>query len=285
MANIVVKNPTVAQYLGSVDIKRYIEGVLKERAGQFVTSLVSMSKLTPALSGCDPETLMYCGLKAASLNLPLDNNLGFAYAVPYKNNKTEPPTIEAQFQIGYKGFIQLGQRTGQYKSMNVINIHQGELLSWDPFTEELELEIISDQEARSCLPVVGYAAVFILTNGFKKVSYWPVARVDAHARRFSKAFHNGPWKTDFHAMARKTVLKDMLTHWGPASTEISEAAKFDQSVVRKTESGEEYPDYIDGSLVDDVQSLPESSVEAEFKAEQESRRLDAELVARENANA
>jgi len=286
MANIVVKNPTVAQYLGSVDIKRYIEGVLKERAGQFVTSLVSMANLTPGLKLCDPETLMYCGLKAASLNLPLDNNLGFAYAVPYGK--------EAQFQIGYKGLVQLGQRTGQYKNMNVINIHQGELISWDPFAEELELAINQDQEARAKLPVIGYAAVFTLLNGFKKICYWPEARVEAHAKRFSKAYNGGPWKTDFHAMARKTVLKDMLSHWGPLSTEMAEAVKFDQSVIRKTDAGEEYPDYIDGSLVDDVQSLPESSVEAEFKAEQErkkafdaeeSRRLDAELVAREGANA
>lgn len=278
MSNIVEKKQTVAQFFGSVNTKKYVESVLKERAGQFVTSLVSMANLTPGLRDCNPETLMFCGLKAASLNLPLDNNLGFAYAVPYGK--------EAQFQIGYRGFVQLGQRTGLYKNMNVINIHQGELISWDPFTEELVLEMMQDQDARAKLPVIGYAAVFILMNGFKKVSYWPIARVEAHARRFSKAFNNGPWKTDFNAMARKTVLKEMLSHWGPMSTEMAEAVKFDQSIIRKNVDGTEYPDYVDGDVVaTDIKALPESNIEAEFRAEQERKamniKLDAEIVARD----
>jgi len=287
MANIVEKKPTVAQFLGSTSVKKYVEGVLKERAGQFVTSLVSMANLTPGLRDCVPETLMYCGLKAASLNLPLDNNLGFAYAVPYKNHGTG--IVEAQFQIGYKGIVQLGQRTGQYKSMNVINIHQGELTAWDPFTEELELNIGQDQGARANLPIIGYAAVFTLLNGFKKVSYWPIERVEAHAKRFSKAYNNGPWKTDFNAMARKTVLKEMLSKWGPLSTEMAEAVKFDQSVVKRAEDGAEYPDYVDGGLVEDVALLPESGIEAEFKAEQDKKKtneeLDAEILAMEEADA
>ena len=279
MANIVEKKPTVAQFLGSVNVKKYIEGVLKERAGQFVTSLVSMANLTPGLRDCNPESLMYCGMKAASLNLPLDNNLGFAYAVPYGK--------EAQFQIGYRGFVQLGQRTGQYQSMNVINIHKGELISWDPFTEILELEINQDQVYKANLEVIGYAAVFTLINGFKKVSYWPIARVEAHAKRFSKAYNNGPWKTDFHAMARKTVLKEMLSKWGPLSTEMAEAVKFDQAVVKHDESGTEYPEYVDGATVEDVTLLPESGIDAEFKAEQErkaSLALDAKIAAMEAAD-
>ena len=279
MSNIVEKKPTVAQFLGSVNVKKYIEGVLKERAGQFVTSLVSMANLTPGLRDCNPESLMYCGMKAASLNLPLDNNLGFAYAVPYGK--------EAQFQIGYRGFVQLGQRTGQYQSMNVINIHKGELISWDPFTEILELEINQDQVYKAKLEVIGYAAVFTLINGFKKVSYWPMERVEAHAKRFSKAFNSGPWKTDFHAMARKTVLKEMLSKWGPLSTEMAEAVKFDQSVVKHDEDGTEYPEYVDGAMVEDATLLPESGIDAEFKAEQErkaSLALDAKIAAMEAAD-
>ena len=274
--NLAVKKTTVAQFLGSINMKNYIEGVLKERAPQFVTSLVSMANLTPGLRDCDPETLMFCGLKAASLNLPLDNNLGFAYAVPYGK--------VCQFQIGYRGFVQLAMRTGQYKSMNVINIHQGELLSWDPFTEELELEIMQDQEARAKLPTIGYAAVFTLLNGFKKVSYWPTERVEAHARKFSKAFNNGPWKSDYNAMARKTVLKDMLNHWGPASVEIAAAVKFDQSVIKHDDGGNEYPEYVD-SASEEVHALPESNIDAEFRLAQEAKaeslRMDAEILAKE----
>lgn len=282
MSNIVEKKQTVAQFLGSTNIKKYIESVMKERAGQFVTSLVSLANITPGLAKCDPQSLMYCGMKAASLNLPLDNNLGFAYAIPYGT--------QAQFQMGYRGYVQLGQRTGLYKTMNVVEVREGELKSWDPFTEELELEIIQNQGERAKLPVIGYAAVFILQNGFKKVSYWSIERVTDHAKRFSKTYKNGPWQTDFNAMAKKTVLKDMLSKWGPLSTEMAEAVKFDQSVIKRSEDGAEYPDYVDGEVVDSEQkTLPESSIEAEFKAEQErkaqeefnrqeSLRLDAELA-------
>ena len=276
MSDLVTKKPTVAQFLGSVSVKKYVEGVLKDRAGQFVTSLVSMANLTPGLRNCDPETLMYCGLKAASLDLPLDNNLGFAYAVPYGK--------EATFQIGYRGFVQLAMRTGQYKSMNVVNIHEGELISWDPFTEEIELEIMQDQEARAKLPIIGYASVFILLNGFKKVSYWPTERVEAHARKFSKSFNNGPWKSDYNAMARKTVLKDMLNHWGPTSVEVATAVKFDQSVIKHDEGGNEYPEYVD-STSEEVHALPESNIDAEFRLAQEAKaeslRMDAEILAKE----
>jgi len=299
--DLTVKKPTVAQFLGSTNVKKYVESVLKERAGQFVTSLVSMANIVPGLKNCEPETLMYCGLKAASLNLPLDNNLGFAYAIPFKRkirndkNVVVDEVTEAQFMLGYRAFIQLGQRTGQYKVMNVINVHKGELVTWDPFTEELILDINQDLIARAKLPVIGYAGVFELLSGFKKVSYWPRERVLSHAQRFSKTFNNGPWQTDFDAMARKTVLKDMLNHWGPMSTEIAQAVKFDQAVIRKNDDGDEYPDYID-LPTEDVKQLPETSVEAEFKAEQErkakeafdleeSRRLDAELAEKEGANA
>ncbi|HZK84879.1 MAG TPA: recombinase RecT [Desulfosporosinus sp.] len=290
---IAVKKPTVAQFLGSVNVKKYIEGVLKERAPQFVTSLVSMANITPSLKNCVPETLMYCGLKAASLNLPLDNNLGFAYAIPFKRkvkndkNVVTGEVTEAQFMLGYRAFVQLGQRTGLYKVMNVIDIHKGELISWDPFTEVLELELNKDLVYRAKLDVIGYAGVFELMNGFKKVSYWPKERVTAHAQRFSKTFNNGPWQSDFNAMARKTVLKDMLNHWGPMSTEIAQAVKFDQSVIRKDDDGEEYPDYVD-IAGEELKELPENSIDAEFKAEQErkaSLELDAKIAAMEDADA
>lgn len=232
---------TVAQYLNSENTKKYLEGVLKDRAGQFITSLVSLSHLTPGLTKCEPKTLMYCGLKAASLNLPLDNNLGFAYAIPYGNS--------AQFQMGYKGYIQLAQRTGQYKRLNVIEVRAGELKKWDLFTEELEIIPLEDVEQRDKTAVVGYAGMFELQNGYRKFSYWTRERVEKHARRFSKTFNNGPWKSDFDAMARKTVIKDLLSRWGPLSTEIMEAIKFDHSVIKKDEeNGTEYPEYVDVSF-------------------------------------
>ena len=231
------QQPTMAQYLNRDSIRKYLDSVLQDRAGQLITSLVSMHKLVPNMANVEPESLLNCGLKAASMNLPLDNNLGFAYAVPYGKSAT--------FQIGYKGLVQLAQRTGQYKSINVIDVRHGELEKWDLLTEELSLVLIDDVEKREKQPVIGYAAVFELVNGFRKVTYWSRARVEAHGKRFSKTYNNGPWKTDFDAMAKKTVLKDLLSKWGPLSTEMQQAIKFDQAVIRKDDDGEEVPDCVD----------------------------------------
>jgi len=228
---------TITQFLNNEKVKKYVENMLQDRAPQFITSLVSLSNLTPGLSNVDPKSLLYCGLKAASLNLPLDNNLGFAYAIPYSG--------EAQFQIGYRGLIQLAQRTGQYRKINVTDVREGELKKWDAFKEELELEMEPDLIKRDKLPVIGYAAMFELVNGYTKIVYWPREKVEKHGKRFSKTYNRGPWQTDFDAMAKKTVLKDLLSKWGPLSTELQEAIKFDQAVIRETETGETVPDYVD----------------------------------------
>jgi len=250
---------TVASYLNNDKIKSYLESILKDRVGQFITSLVSMSNLTPGLSKCEPNSLMQCGLKAASLNLPLDNNLGFAYAIPYGN--------KASFQMGWKGFVQLAQRTGQYKTVNVITVKEGELKKWDPFNGELEIEIIEDVK-REKLPAIGYAAVFRLINGFEKRSYWTKTEVLAHAKRFSKTFGNGPWQTDFDKMAMKTVLKDLISKYGPMSVELQEAIKFDQAVIKEDADGNQYPEYPDNpDSKEPTQDSPynENTVEANYE--------------------
>lgn len=250
---------TVASYLNNDKIKSYLESILKDRVGQFITSLVSMSNLTPGLSKCEPNSLMQCGLKAASLNLPLDNNLGFAYAIPYGN--------KASFQMGWKGFVQLAQRTGQYKTINVITVKEGELKKWDSFNGELEIEIIEDVK-REKLPAIGYAAVFRLINGFEKRSYWTKTEVLAHAKRFSKTFGNGPWQTDFDKMAMKTVLKDLISKYGPMSVELQEAIKFDQAVIKEDADGNQYPEYPDNpDSKEPTQDSPynENTVEANYE--------------------
>jgi recombination protein RecT len=256
MSTALQKQPTMAQYLNRDGVKKYLDSVLNERSGQLITSLVSMSKLVPKMSAVQPETLLNCGLKAASMNLPLDNNLGFAYAVPYGDSAT--------FQIGYKGLVQLAQRTGQYKLINVVDVRVGELEKWDMFTEELRLVPIEDAEKREKQPVVGYAAMFELLNGYSKKVYWTRARVEAHGKRFSKAFTSGPWKSDFDAMAKKTVLKDLLSKWGPLSTEMQQALKFDQAVIRKDADGEEIPEYVDADFRI-VEDKPSDNLADEFE--------------------
>lgn len=267
---------TVAQYLNADSTKKYLESMLKERTGQFVTSLVSLSNITPGLAKCDPKTLLYCGLKAASLNLPLDNNLGFAYAIPYKRKVNIDGQMveitEAQFQAGYRAFIQLAQRTSLYKRINVMEVRVGELVKWDPFTEEIELCLIEDVEKRDKQSVIGYAAMFELINGFKKVSYWSKDRVTKHAKRFSKAFGRGPWQSDFDAMAKKTVIKDLLSKWGPLSTEMQETIRFDQSVIKQDEAtGEEIPEYVDAQFETEEVEIPADNLQDEFAEYQASK--------------
>lgn len=250
------RQPTIAQFLGSVQMKKYLEDILEERAAQFTTSLVSLANTDPKLAKCEPRSLMLAGLKAASLNLPLDNNLGFAYAIPYGN--------QVQMQFGYRAFIQLAQRSGQYKKINVTEVVAGELESWDPFEEELKLCLIQDATKRDKQPVIGYAAMFELVNGFRKVSYWSKDKVEAHGKRFSKTFNNGPWRTDFDAMAKKTVIKDLISKWGPMSTEMQEAQRFDQATVVEVD-GVETPEYIDADFITEEAAAQDDNLRAEFE--------------------
>jgi len=236
---------TVQGFLNVPKVKGYLDNVLKERAGQFITSLVSLVNLETKLQKCKPKSIMMCGLKATSLNLPLDNNLGFAYVVPYGH--------EAQFQIGYKGFIQLAMRTGQYRSINVIDIREGELTIWDALTETLTLHNIDDEKTREKAPIIGYAAMYELKNGFRKVIYRKKESLLAHGKRFSKAFTSGPWQSDTDAMCRKTLLKELLSKWGPLSTDIMEGIKADQAIIRDNETtGEQFYDYADADVESEI---------------------------------
>jgi recombination protein RecT len=287
MANntaLATRQMSISQYLNSDNVKKHVEGILKDRAPQLMTSLISLSNLTPGLKDCDPKTLLYCGMKAASMDLPLDNSLGFVYAIPYKRGEI----VEAQFQPGYRAYIQLAQRTGQYKMINVLEIKVGELISWDPFTEELKLQLIPDQEKRDQVAVLGYAAMFELLNGFKKTIYWPKEKVLKHAKRFSKTYNKnqdrfasynkykkewipGTWETDFDAMAKKTVIKELISKWGPMSIQLQEAVKFDQAVIRETDDGTEVPDYVDAQYEVDAKEVPENDLEAEFQRDWEEK--------------
>jgi recombination protein RecT len=156
---------------------------------------------------------------AATLDLPIDKNLGYAWVVPYGN--------KAQFQMGYKGYVQLALRTGQYKSINVIDVHEGELISWNPLTEELEIKF----EEKKSDAIIGYAGYFELINGFKKAVYWSKEQIEAHKRKFSKSDFG--WKKDYDAMARKTVLRNILSKWGILSIEMQQAYTSDMREVKE----------------------------------------------------
>lgn len=203
------KGITLKALLNTESVKKRFEEVLGERSQQFTTSILSLYNSDTNLQKCEPMSIISSAMVAASLDLPVNKSLGYAWIIPYGN--------KAQFQLGYKGYIQLALRTGQYKHINVIEIYEGELQKWDRLTEEL----IIDYEKRKSDNVVGYAAYFELINGFKKTVYWTKEEVERHRQRFSKSDFG--WKNDWDAMAKKTVLKNMLSKWGILSVELQKA--------------------------------------------------------------
>ena len=228
------KPATIKSFFDNPNVAKRFEEIIgdKTRSIQFVSSVLQIANGNNYLKNADPLTIYNAALMAATLNLPINQNLGFAYIVPYGK--------AAQFQLGYKGLIQLAQRTGQYKSINVTEVYENQFKSFNSLTEELDCDFSILGEGK----VVGVAAYFKLLNGFEKTSYWPIEKVTAHAKKYSKTFNNGPWKSDFNAMAKKTVLKLMLATYGPLSVEVQKAIESDQAVIKNEDGSElEYVDH------------------------------------------
>ena len=254
MNNQLAKVP-VKQLVQNDKVKGMIANVLHERAPQFATSIVSIVNSNRSLANVDQMSVIQSAMVAATLDLPIDQNLGYVWLVPYKG--------KAQAQIGYKGYIQLGQRSGQYRAMNAVTVHEGELTSWNPLTEEIGY----DPTKRTSDNVIGYIGYFKLLNGFEKTVYWSREQIEAHRQRFSKAGGNSPWASDFDAMALKTVLKSMLTKWGPMSTQLAEAVSKDEAEPEtvNVEANETTKDKQAEDLFNQVSELPQESIKEESK--------------------
>ena len=220
--------------------------MLGNRSNQFIASVLQITANNNMLKNADPFSVYNSALIAATLDLPVNQNLGFAWIVPYKD-RNNPLTV-AQFQMGWKGYVQLAQRTGQYLSINVIDVYDNQFESYNELTEELK----GDFSKTGTGKVVGYAAYFKLLNGFEKTTFWTVEKVQMHGKKFSKTFAKeySPWRTDFDAMAKKTVLKNMLSKWGILSVEMIKANVADQAVVKNAETDE--VEYIDHEVVGEV---------------------------------
>ena len=211
--------------LANETMKKKFTEILGKKAPGFMASIISLYNSDTNFSKVDGYSVVNSALMAATLDLPINKEFGFAWIIPYGKS--------AQFQVGYKGFIQLALRTGQYQKLNVIPIYDGQLKRFNPLTEDIELnfdEPIVDGEKK----IIGYAFYMRLINGFEKTIYWTRKEVEEHGKRFSKTYNNGPWKTDFDAMAKKTVLKNSLTKWGILSVEMQKAIEADQAVVEKS---------------------------------------------------
>jgi recombination protein RecT len=204
---------TMKSLLASPTVIKRFEEVLGKRATQFTASILSLYNSEKMLQKAEPMSVISSAMIAATLDLPVDKNLGYAWIVPYGG--------KAQFQLGYKGYIQLALRTGQYRFINVTPIHEGELIKWNPLTEVIDI----DFEKRESEAVIGYAAYFELLNGFRKTVYWTKEQVEKHRKKFSKSDFG--WKNDWDAMAMKTVLKNLLSKWGILSVEMQKAVMED----------------------------------------------------------
>lgn len=206
--------------------------LLGNRSAQFVSSLVSMVNADQNLQQAfyeSPMTVIQAGLKAAAFDLPIDQNLGYAYIVPFKNSKKDAQgnwtsKHEASFILGWKGMHQLALRTGAYKTINVVDIRDGELKSYNRLTEETEIEFIDDDDLRETKPIIGYLGYYRLVNGAEKTIYMTVKQIENHEKKFRKGQYMGKgWKDDFDAMARKTVYRKLIGKWGVMSIQYQTA--------------------------------------------------------------
>lgn len=234
-----------------------------QMANSFVSSVISVANGNPQLRRADPMSIVSAAMVAATMQLQVIPTLGQCYIIPYGN--------KAQFQVGYLGLLQLCQRSGQFKKIIAAPVHEGEYVSGDEFDEDY----VFDKKQRKSDKVVGYMAKFVLLNGFTKTAYWTVDQVKAHATKFSQSFRNGyssPWKSDFDAMAQKTVLKSILKY-APKSVEMQNAVTFDQAVVNPNTSNVDdleidtfVPEYVDNIESEKKENLANKAAEAAQKA-------------------
>lgn len=242
-------NINISDYLNSDQLKERLSNILKseDKRDLFITSVVSLVNSNESLKDVDKSTLLNACLIATSMNLPVNQNLGFAYIIPYKG--------KAQFQMGYKGFIQLAMRSGEFKTISSTPIYEGQLIGTNPLTGyQFDFNVKSDK-------VIGYAGYFQLINGFEKTLYMTVEELKKHGMNYSQTYKKdyGLWKDNFDAMASKTVLKLLLSKYAPLSIDMQRAVRTDQGII-KDENGENV-DYIDNRIL----TLEENNRELEIE--------------------
>ncbi|GAA0100785.1 recombinase RecT [Paraclostridium bifermentans] len=244
-----VKVAGIKQLLDMDVYKKRINEIMGKKAAPFMASIVNVSNL-PSLKDSDPNSIISSAIVAATLDLPIDQNLGFAYIVPYNTKEGK----KAQFQMGYRGYIQLAMRTGQYKTINAIEIYKGEIKRVNRLTGEIEFN--DDEDLIDRDTVVGYMAYFKLLNGFEKTLYMTKEEMERHAKKYSQSYSSQKkwvvdsslWSTDFDGMAIKTVIKRLLSKYGILSVEMQNAISNDQAVM----NNEGKPEYVDNEVKEEI---------------------------------
>ena len=256
MSNMVTNKPKFSVAIQSDMYKNLINQTLgdKDRATRFIASISSAVATNQALQECDAGTILSGALLGESLNLSPSSQLGQYYLVPFNDSKKGYKV--AQFQLGYKGYIQLAIRSGQYKKLNVLAIKKGELIKYDPLNEEIEVNLIEDEEERENSETIGYYAMFEYTNGFRKSLYWSKSKMEKHALKYSKGYaaHKGYtfWEKDFDGMAYKTMLRQLISKWGIMSIDMQQAVEKDMATIN-TDGTYEYVDNEDNMIIEQTE--------------------------------
>jgi len=281
----------IGSYLTGDAVKQRINQVIGGKDGQrFISAVVSAVQTNPGLQECTNQSILSAALLGESLKLSPSPQLGQYYMVPF--NDRERGKV-AQFQLGYKGYIQLAIRSGQYKKLNVLAIKDGELIKFDPLNEEIEVKLIEDEEQREAAETIGYYAMFEYTNGFRKAIYWSKKKMLAHADKYSQAFsanggtvktrygektkvsysdyvagnfdpkdawmYSSFWYKDFDGMAYKTMLRQLISKWGIMSIDMASAIDADMAVINDDGT----KDYVDNDPdVIDMEPVSEPAQEA-----------------------
>lgn len=242
-------------YLTQDAVKNQINQVIGGKNGQrFISAVVSAVNNNPMLQECTNQSILSAALLGESLNLSPSPQLGQYYMVPFNDAKKGKV---AQFQLGYKGYIQLAIRSGQYKKLNVLAIKEGELIHFDPLFEEIEVKLIEDEQQREQAETIGYYAMFEYINGFRKAIYWSKAKMEAHALKYSQGYaadkRKGTawtfWSKDFDSMAYKTMLRQLISKWGIMSIDMITAIDSDMAVINE-DGSKTYVDNDSGIVVD-----------------------------------
>lgn len=252
------------------DVKQRFKDMLGTKAQGFITSVLQIANSNDLLKKADPISIYTAAATAATLDLPLNNSLGFAYIIPYNISTTDAQgkdckIVVAQFQIGYKGFKQLALRTGQFLNLNSTDVREGELIKQDRLTGEIQFNWIQDQNERLSKKIVGYVSYFKLLNGFESPFYMTIEELTAHGKKYSQTFKKGfgQWKDDFNGMCLKTVTKLNLSKNAPLSIDsnnsISRAVLSDQALIKDVDTIE--VEYIDN----DKEESTEPTVEEKKK--------------------
>lgn len=255
---------TFSAFLAQDAMKKKInEMVGGEKGQQFITSIISAVSTNPQLAECDNSSIVSAALLGQALNLSPSPQLGQYYMVPFNDSKRGCKV--AQFQIGYKGYIQLAIRSGQYKKLNVLAIKEGELKKYDPLNEELEVQLIENEEEREKATTIGYYAMFEYLNGFRKTIYWSKEKMEAHALKYSMGYRAKKgytfWEKDFDGMAYKTMLRQLISKWGIMSVDltIQKALESDMAVINDNGTY----DYVDNNSNVEDEPIPVETVESE----------------------